>query len=76
MREENIRFVALFEGLAHHEKAYFRREMQLKCGVSKVTVYQWLKGEVRIKDPYKRVINALAGRRLFEVADVAPAFSV
>ena len=65
MLEENKKFVNWFNNLLTHEQKYFRREISLACDVSRVTVYSWLTGNVKIKTPYKRIINNLAGEILF-----------
>lgn len=76
MLEENKKFVGWFGRLMTHEQKYFRSEIALACDVSRVTVYSWLGGDVRIKLPYKRIINNLTGERVFEVGDDVSALAI
>ena len=67
MFKENINFVRWFESLKRYEQLYIQRLISESCDVTRTTVYLWLKGDVKIKMPYKRIINSLSGLDLFEV---------
>lgn len=67
MRAENEKFIDWFNSLKSYERTYYRRLLEEACDVSRATVCQWLKGDIRIKNPYKRIINSLSGEELFPV---------
>lgn len=71
MLEDNSKFVGFYNSLLPHEKKFFKAQLMTACEVSSVMVYHWLKGDVRIKNPYRVIINNIAGDELFPVLKLA-----
>ena len=71
MIEENIKFVEWYNSLANHEKKFVRSLIALSCEVSPMTVFHWVKGSFPIKNPYRVIINRIAGKDLFDVIQIS-----
>ncbi|MDE6791791.1 MAG: hypothetical protein K2J48_01725 [Muribaculaceae bacterium] len=71
MKQENKKFIEWFESLFPHEKKFYKYEIMLRCEISPVTFNTWLKGNCYIKNPYRIVINAVAGKKLFDTIILA-----
>lgn len=71
MFEENKPLIDFYESLLPQEKKFFKMQLTLACEVSLLTVSAWLKGNARIKNPYRVMINSIAGKMLFPTIKLA-----
>lgn len=71
MMEENKDFVNFFNRLQQQEKKFFKIQVARACDVSALTVINWLKGDSYIKNPYREMINRVAGKKLFQTVKLA-----
>lgn len=70
MKEENKEFLDWMNSLEQYERVFITNQIIRSCNVSRATVYTWKKGERKIKLPYQRIINVLAGRQIFDVPPI------
>lgn len=71
MFEENKPVIDFYESLLPQEKKFFKMQLALACEVSLLSVSAWLKGNARIKNPYRVMINHIAGKPLFSTIKLA-----
>lgn len=67
MKEENKKFVDWYNSLEGFERRYVANQICIGCGISRVTLSHWVKGNTDIKNPYRKVINEIAGKELMDV---------
>lgn len=67
MKEENKKFLEWYTSLEGFERRYVTNQICIGCEISRPTLSRWLEGKTEIKNPYRMVINKIAGRELFDV---------
>lgn len=71
MKKENAKFLEWYNSLERYEQVFLNNEILRACEVSRTTLYIWLKGDTKIKNHFKRIINGITGQRLFEVPNIS-----
>lgn len=66
MKEDNKNFSVWYENLLPHEKRFFKKQCIMACEISSVTFHKWISGDIEIKNPYREMINKIAGTKLFD----------
>lgn len=74
MMEENSKFVDFYDSLLPHEKKFFKAQIILACQISAVMFHHWTRGIMKIRNPYRVIINMIAGRQLFETIKISPLY--
>lgn len=70
MKEENRKFTDWYNSLQGYERRYIARQICRLCEIARPTLYRWIAGESDIKNPYRVVINEIAGEQLFETEKI------
>lgn len=71
MKEENAKFLEWYNSLERYEQVFLNNEILRACEVSRTTLYIWLKGDTKIKKHFKRIINGITGKQLFDVPNIS-----
>lgn len=66
MKEENKDFVNWWNSLEGFERRFAANQICIGCSISRPTLSRWLDGNVDIKNPYRQVINMIAGKTVLE----------
>lgn len=76
MKEENIKFKQWYSSLKLYQQRFAARQIMEACGISRPTLMRWLEGDSEIKNPYRIVINGIAGEKLFPTDKIIPVASI
>lgn len=41
------------------------------CQISRITLWRWISGESEIKNPYRILLNQIAGRKIFDTVELS-----
>ncbi|MBD5355725.1 MAG: hypothetical protein HDR88_01805 [Bacteroides sp.] len=66
MKIENKEFVDWYNSKPGFERRYAANLIMIGCNISRPTFLRWVTGDVEIKNPYRMVINQIAGKELFK----------
>ena len=52
--------------MSKNKRIKYRKKIEAECQVTKSAVYYWINGKRKLKDIYKKKINKVANKQLFE----------